>query len=176
MKKKLKVIRVIGIIGLVLSMVLLYLGVKGIANVRPASDYEDMGVHSFVPYRVLPITVENTSTGRDKRLNPIKTVYVVYYKTLDGTGYQWEVETGNSKNDASKVLIASESIERRVLSVKEIEKYMTVEAELTADSYVKGQKQYYIWMVGLSVGYLVFCLAVWVIVKRSGRINDIKRQ
>lgn len=168
------IIRVVGVIGLVLSMAFLYVGVKGIATVRPASGYEDMGVHTFSPYQVLPVSVENTSTGRDKRLNPTKTVYVVYYQTLDGTGYRWEVDTG-SKSEANRILAAGESVERRVLSIKETGKYITVGAELTADTYVEGQKQRYFWMAGLSGGYLVLCLAGWVIVKQSQRKDNEKQ-
>ena len=168
------IVRVVGVIGLVLSMAYLYVGVKGIATVRPASGYEDMGVHTFSPYQVLPVSVENTSTGRDKRLNPTKTVYVVYYQTLDGTGYRWEVDTG-SKSEANRILDAGESVERRVLSIKETGKYITVGAELTADTYVEGQKQRYFWMAGLSGGYLVLCLAGWVIVKQSQRKDNEKQ-
>lgn len=166
------IIRVVGVIGLVLSMAFLYVGVKGIATVRPASGYEDMGVHTFYPYQALPTSVENTSTGRDKRLNPTKTVYVIDYKTLDGSGYQWYVNTGNSKSEANRILAAGESVERRVLSIKETGKYITVGAELTADTYVEGQKQRYFWMVGLSGGYLVLCLAGWVIMKQSQKKNN----
>ncbi len=162
-------------IGLVLSMAFLYVGVKGIVTVRPASGYEDMGVHTFSPYQVLPVSVENTSTGRDKRLNPTKTVYVIDYKTLDGSGYQWHVNTGNSKSEANRILAAGESVERRVLSIKENGKYITVEAELMADTYVEGQKQRYFWMVGLSGGYLVLCLAGWVIVRQSQRKDNEKQ-
>lgn len=163
------IILAVGVIGLVLSMAFLYVGVKGIATVRPASGYEDMGVHTFSPYRVLPVSVENTSTGRDKRLNPKKTVYVVYYQTLDGSSYQWQVDTGSSKSEANKILAAGESVERRVLSIRGTGKYITVGAELTADTYVEGQKQRYFWMAGLSGGYLVLCLAGWVIMRQSQR-------
>ena len=166
------IIRVVGVIGLVLSMAFLYVGVKGIVTVRSASGYEDMGVHTFYPYQALPTSVENTSTGRDKRLNPTKTVYVIDYKTLDGSGYQWYVNTGNSKSEANRILAAGESVERRVLSIKETGKYITVGAELTADTYVEGQKQRYFWMVGLSGGYLVLCLAGWVIMKQSQKKNN----
>lgn len=166
------IVRVVGVIGLVLSMAFLYVGVKGIVTVRPASGYEDMGVHTFYPYQALPTSVENTSTGRDKRLNPTKTVYVIDYKTLDGSGYQWHVNAGSSKSEANRILAAGESVERRVLSIKESGKYITVEAELTADTYVEEQKQQYFWMVGLSGGYLVLCLAGWVIVKQSQKRDN----
>lgn len=160
-----RIVVTICIMGIIPAVCSLYLGVQGITAIRPASDYEDMGVHTFSPYRVLPHSVENTSTGRDKRLYPTKTVYVVYYQTSDGTRYQWEVETGNDKDYANQILAAGESVDRRVLSIRETGKYMTVDAELTADTYVVGQQKRHLRMVWLSGGYLVLCLVVWVVGK-----------
>ena len=166
MEKFKGIVRVIGTIGLILSIAFLSLGVKGITTLHPASDYEDMGVHTFFPYRVLPHSVKNTSgSSRDRRMNPTKTVYMVYYKTEDGTGYQWKRDAGSSKDSANKILAAGESVDRRVLSIKENGKYMTVDAQLTADTYVAGQQQRYLWMVGLSGGYLVLCFVAWVVAK-----------
>lgn len=42
---------------------------------------------------------------------------------------KWKLSS--SKSAANQILTAGESVERRVLSVKETGKYMTVEAELT---------------------------------------------
>lgn len=160
------IVRMIGIMGLILSIAFLVLGVKGIATIRPASDYEYMGIHTFSPYKVLPHTVENHTTGRDKRNNPTKTVYVVYYQTSDGTGYQWKLETSNDKDYANQILAEWESVDCRVLSIKENGKYMTVDAELTADTYIAGQQKQYLWMVGLSGSYLVLCFVAWLVMKR----------
>ena len=160
------IVRVIGIMGLILSIACFILGVKEIATIHPASDYEDMGVHTFSPYTVLPHTVENRATGRDKRNNPTKTVYVVYYQASDGTDYQWKLETSNDKDYANQILAKGESVDRRVLSIKENGKYMTVDADLTADSYVAEQQKRYLWMAGLSGGYLVLCVVVWLVMKR----------
>ena len=77
-------------------------------------------------------TVENHATGRDKRNNPTKTVYVVYYQTPDGTGCQWKLETSNDKDYANQILAKGESVDRRVLSINENGKYMIVDADLTA--------------------------------------------
>ena len=116
--------------------------------------------------------MENTSTGRDKRLNPTKTVYVVYYQATDASGYQWQVETGNSKSEANRILAEGEHVERRVLSIRDSRKYITVEAGQTADTYTAVQKQKYLLMAGLSVGYLVISLTVWVVVwwKKTGKL------
>lgn len=160
------IVRVISIMGLILSIACFILGVKEIATIRPASDYEDMGVHTFSPYKVLPHTVENHATGRDKRNIPTKTVYVVYYQASDGTGYQWKLETSNDKNYANQILAKGDSVDRRVLSIKENEKYMTMDADLTADTYVAGQQKRYLWMAGLSGSYLLLCFAVWLVMKR----------
>lgn len=40
-------------------------GIKNLAVIRPANDYEDKRVYEFIPYRVLPAQRENTgATGR----------------------------------------------------------------------------------------------------------------
>ncbi len=73
--------------------------------------------------------------------------------------------TKNNKDYANQILAAGESVDRRVLSIRETGKYMTVDAELTADTYVSGQQKRYLWMVWLSGGYLLLYLVVWVVVK-----------
>ena len=76
------------------------------------------------------------------------------------------METSNDKDYANQILAKGESVDRRVLSIKENGKYMTVDADLTADTYVAGQQKRYLWMVGLSGGYLVLCVVVWLVMKR----------
>lgn len=98
--------------------------------------------------------------------NPTKTVYVVYYQTSDDTGYQWKLESSNDKDYANRILAKGESVDRRVLSIKENGKYMTVDAELTADTYAAGQQKRYLWMIGLSGSYLLLCFVVWLVMKR----------
>lgn len=80
--KKLKpFITVAGIMLLLASAAMGYFSAQRLSSIIPASDYEDKGVYSFVPVRVLPVQVENTgATGRARRMNPTKTVYVVHYR------------------------------------------------------------------------------------------------
>lgn len=164
-KKFSGIIRILGIFGIIISMAFLYLGIKGISQIRPATDYTDTGVHTFVPYRVLPQTMENHATGRSKRNNPTKTIYVVHYHTLDGTKYQWK-QNSSYKNSAEQILAKGESVNRRVLSIKEERKYITVEPELTAETYAAGQQKRHHWMIVLSSCYLVTCCVMWVVLKR----------
>ena len=106
MKKSQKIIYYLSIIGLLVSLAFLCLGIKGISGVHQASEYTDEGVYTFVPYHVSAITVENTSTGRDKRIHPTKTIYAVYYHTLEKSVYQWKVETGNRNTLNAPVVTA----------------------------------------------------------------------
>ncbi len=99
-----------------------------------------------------------------------------YYQTSDGMCYQWKVETSNNKDDANQILAAGESVDRGVLSIKETGKYMTVDAELTADTYVAGQQKRYLRMVWLSGGYLLLYLVVWVVVKCCRKKDKEKRK
>lgn len=81
---------VAGLMLLILATVMIYLSAKGLFTIPSADSYQDNGTHTFEPYQVLPIQVQNTSAySRDRRMNPTKTVYMVYYRATDGSGYQW---------------------------------------------------------------------------------------
>lgn len=76
--KKLKpFITAVGVMLLLAAVTMGYFSAQRLSSIIPASGYEDKGVYSFVPVRVLPVQVENTgATGRARRMNPTKTVYM----------------------------------------------------------------------------------------------------
>ena len=93
MRRLKTIIPIAGILLLILSAASLYVAMRDISKVRPAEDYEDQGVRSFEPYAVYPVQAPNTgASGRDRRMNPTKTIYMVYYRAADGSGYQWSGE------------------------------------------------------------------------------------
>ena len=93
MRRLKTIIPIAGILLLILSAASLYVAMRDISKVHPAEDYEDQGVRSFAPYAVYPVQVQNTgASGRDRRMNPTKTVYMVYYLATDGSGYKWSDE------------------------------------------------------------------------------------
>ena len=59
-----------GVVLFVLAASCLYVGVSELSDIRPASDYEDKGIHTFMPYQTLTTQVKNTATGRQQRLHP----------------------------------------------------------------------------------------------------------
>ena len=75
--KKLKpFITAVGVMLLLAAVTMGYFSAQRLSSIIPASGYEDKGVYSFVPVRVLPVQVENTgATGRARRMNPTKTVW-----------------------------------------------------------------------------------------------------
>lgn len=164
--------RIIGLMLFILSVVLAYEGWKGFSAIRPADGYEDRGIHTFLPYRVLPTQVENTSSSRRSRQrNPTKTVYVVYYRATDGTGYRWRTQA-SSKTSGQKIVKDKAPVERRVLAIRGAKKYISVEAEQTAESYTSGLKRRYGWMFGISAAYIAAYLAAWGIILLKGRRKD----
>lgn len=170
MKRLKTTIGVAGMLLFILAAAFLFLGLKGLPTVLPASDYEDMGTQTFSPYRVTPIQVKNTATGRNKRLKPTKTAYMVCYRALvDGTAYEWKVNAGSTKDKAQQIQSAG-NVERRILKVKESGNVVTTEPEQTAESYTNRQKQRYVFMVGLSAAYLAIYLAAWVILLKRRKI------
>ena len=60
----------VGIMLLIGAVLCLYFSLRNLSSIRPASAYEDMGVHTFVPEEVYPVQRENHATGRQKRNHP----------------------------------------------------------------------------------------------------------
>lgn len=123
-------------------------------RIRPASAYTDQGVHRFEPYEVLPVQVKNTSgTGRSRRMHPTKTIYLLYYRATDGSGYRWSKEVP-SKTYGRKRIEEGAPVERRVLSVTGENAYISVEAHLSAESYTRGLRRKYLLFFSVCILYL----------------------
>ena len=85
MQKLKSIIFVAGLMLLILAAVVGYLSIKYLSAILPVDSYEDKGLYTFLPYQVLPVQVENTgASGRARRMNPTKTVYMVYYRDTSG--------------------------------------------------------------------------------------------
>ena len=154
-----------GVMLFVLSAVMIYLSIQGLSDIRPASDYEDQGVYTFLPYEVLPVQVKNTSaSSRDRRMNPTKTVYMVLYRDTSGAGYRWREQTP-APELGEKTVEAGQTVARRVLSIPSSRTYITVVPEQSAQSYTDGLRQKYSLFLGLSVAYILFYLAVWYVIR-----------
>ncbi len=152
----------------VLAAAGLYVGVTELSKIQPASAYEERGVHPFSSYKSFPTQVKNTAGGRQQRMNPTKTVYLVCYRATDGSGYEWKDQV-SSESAAEDRVAARESVERRVLSIKETGEYFTIDGGQTAESYVSGRRLRCLIMSGASTVYLVIYLIGWGIVSRKGR-------
>lgn len=165
------IISVAGILLLILSAVLVYVAMQGLRELRPAEDYEDRGVHSFQPYEVYPVQVENTgASGRERRMRPTKTVYMVYYRAVDGSGYQWSSEA-SSKDRGREIVAAGETMERRVLSIPSGGTYITIEPDQTAGSYTEALQERYTWAAGLGALYIFFYITGWFLLKALRRLR-----
>lgn len=138
----------------------LYFILWNLSSIRPASAYEDLGVHTFVPEEVYPVQRENHATGRQKRNHPTTTVYIVRYRAEDESGYQYKYESGSVESTAQNILEAGEPIERRVLSIRDENGYITSDADETAQTYEARQKHTYWTIAGVSAAYLLVWLAV----------------
>lgn len=151
--------KIVSIILLLVAIIGAGTGIRNMADIRLASDYEDKGVYEFIPYRVLPAQRENTgAVGRQRRLHPTKTVYVLHYKALGHPSYSYKLDTAGEYT-AKQMLAEKKSVLRRVLAIKATKRYITVEPELTAETYTRNQQYKYIWIIGCSLLYIV-CFAV----------------
>ena len=141
------------IVLLLLAAALIYAGGSLLLSVRSADEYEDKGIMTFEPYRVLPHSVRNTGNAYSRRTNPTKTVYMVYYRA-PGSGYEWHREAA-SKSVGEKIVTQGEPVERRVLVIVEEGSYITVEADQTAESYTAGLRRRGYAVIGGAVVLLI---------------------
>ena len=169
MKKLKSIVFVAGLMLLILAAAMGYLSIKYLSMIVPTDSYEDKGVYTFSPYQVLPVQVQNTgASGRDRRMNPTKTVYMVYYRATDGSGYKW-TERAITPEMGQAVVNAGITVERRVLSIPDRGTYITVEPGQTAESFTAEWRQKYIITLGLSAGYLLLYLLTWCMIWRKNK-------
>ena len=169
--KKLKpFITAVGVMLLLAAVTMGYFSAQRLSSIIPASGYEDKGVYSFVPVRVLPVQVENTgSTGRARRMNPTKTVYMVHYRDTGRKGYQWKFQAATHET-GQKIVNQRIAVERRVLSIPaDNHSYITIESEETAESYTAELRQKNIMILTFSGIYILLYAATWgvILMKRS---------
>ncbi len=106
--------------------------IKGLLTIPSANTYEDSGLHTFEPYQVLPVQVQSSSAySRCRRVSPAKTVYMVYYRATDGSGYQWSGRA-ITRELGQETVKAGVPITRRVLSASGGRARITVEPRQTA--------------------------------------------
>lgn len=164
MKKLKSIFFVAGVMLLILSAVMAYLSIEELSAMLPADSYTDRGVYTFAPYEVASEQVKNTSaSSRERRMNPTKTVYIICYRDIGGSGYRWKERTVTPEMGQA-VVDAGTTVERRVLSIPDRRTYITVEPEQTAASYTAGLGQRYIMALGLSAAYLLVYLLVWFMI------------
>ena len=157
-----------GVLLLILSAAALIACAGQRAGLRPAEAYEDKGIYTFSPYRVLPHQEKNNSSGRTQRMNPTKTVYMVYYRAVNGAGYQWSRQVA-SKEAGYRAIEQGERVQRRVLSIPAEGTYITVDPKLSAEDYAGGLRRKYIWIMSASGAYLLAWPLGWALVLRAKR-------
>ena len=163
------IVFVAGVMLLILAAVMCYLSIEELSALPSADSYMDRGVYTFVPYEVASEQVKNTSAdSRDRRMHPTKTVYIVCYRDIGGSGYRWKERTVTHEMGQA-IVDAGVAVERRVLSIPDRRTYITVEPEQTAASYTVGLRQRYIMALGLSAGYLLVYLLVWFMIWRKNK-------
>ena len=160
---------VAGFMLLILAAVMIYLSAKGLFTIPSANSYQDNGTRTFEPYQVLPVQVRNSSSySRDRRMNPTKTVYMVYYRATDGSGYQW-TDRAITRELGQETVKEGVPVTRRVLSIPSDRTYITVEPDQTAESYTAGLRQKYVLALALSAAYILVYLVIWGVILSKKR-------
>ena len=153
------------IILFLLAIGMIYAGGSLLLSVRSSDEYEDKGIMTFEPYRVLPQSVRNTGNAYSRRTNPTKTVYMVYYRA-SGSGYEWHREVA-SQSVGERIVAQGEPVERRVLVIVEEGSYITVEADQTAESYTAGLRRRGYAVIGGAVALLIIPTIAKLLDKRQ---------
>ena len=154
---------------LTLAKAMIYLSAKELLTIPSANSYQDNGTHTFEPYQVLPVQVQNTSAySRDRRMNPTKTVYMVYYRATDGSGYQW-TDRAITRELGQETVKEGVPVTRRVLSIPSDRTYITVEPDQTAESYSAGLRRKYVLALALSAAYILVYLVIWGVILSKKR-------
>lgn len=159
--KKLKPVGVLlSVMLLLLSSTILYFSIQDLSTLRSPSDCVDMGVHTFVPYAILPTPVKNTSTGRDGRTNPTKTVYLVQYLAADGTGYRYNEQGGSTRHQAQQLYDQGPKRQRVVL-VPADNVFFTIPANRTIEEHLDRTRNVRTALLVLSGSYLFLYGTGW---------------
>ena len=119
-----------GVMLLALALACLYVGQRAFLRSVRQQRTKIWECILFLLIRLYPTQVKKIppAAARDSCIR--RTVYLVYYRATDGSGYQWKDEV-QYRNAAEKMVAAEENVERRVLSIRESGKYITVEGDQT---------------------------------------------
>lgn len=164
--------------GAILLVAALMAGISGWNQRRvlpAAADLEDMGVHTFRPYQVLPYSVKNTGNTRNRRTNPTRTVYMVTYNADDGSGYRFRYKV-SSQSEGQELIAENKVVERKVLYNKKEEKQLYIEAGQSIDEYVAEQKKQSNGKLLLCIAYVIFYAACFMAVKTCFREKGKKKR
>ena len=104
-------------------------------------------------------------------MNPTKTVYIICYRDIGGSGYRWKERTVTPEMGQA-VVDAGTTVERRVLSIPDRGTYITVEPEQSAGSYTAGLRQKYTTILALAGAYVLLYGLGWcvlILVKKAKR-------
>ncbi len=176
MRKVRSIFSMAGILLLILSAAMGYIAIRDRSAILPAESYEDKGVYTFLPYQVLPVQVENTgAVGRSRRMHPTRTVYMVYYRAADGSGYQWTDEAP-TRELGQEIVDAGAAVERRVLSVPADRTYITVAPDQSAESYTESLERRYDLSLGLAAIYIFFYIIVQAVSSVWKRLRGRDRE
>lgn len=101
-------------------------------------------------------------------MNPKKTIFVIYYKATDGSGYTWN-KLATDREQGTETIKNSIPVSRRVLTISADNTYITVEQQENAKSYTAKLRQKYTITLTLAVIYILLYIVVWIIIIIKGK-------
>ncbi len=106
-------------------------------------------------------------------MRPTKTIYMLYYRATDGSGYQWSRKVV-SKTSGQKMIEEGMPVERRVLSITGENTYLTTESHLNAKTYTRQLRQQCRIRFFICILYLIFYGSFWLLrrIYKNSRLSS----
>lgn len=137
----------------------------------PAEAYEDKGIYTFVAKNTYPTQVKTTGSRSSHYRTTTRTVYMVEYKAKEYSGYRWR-EEAPSQTTGKEWVKEGKTVQRRVLSIKDTNTYISVDPKYTAETYVSHNKSRYTMFLLIPGLYLIGYTAVWLHNREKRRLEE----
>ena len=146
------IVKVISIMGAVISLIVIFFAVKGYYSLPSADDYVDKGIYTFMPSRTYTMQEKYKIKISRSWQERSRSVNVVEYRAHKD-GYRHLVKV-DSKTDGQNLVREHVAIQRKIFSLKNTKDFITVGSEETTVNYTNRARLKYILFFSASAFYL----------------------
>lgn len=136
-------------------------GLDLMEGLRSADEYQDQGVKTFVATHVVALQEETHGTSSMRRRNPTHTVYYLEYRAQEHSGWRYRDKMGKSLGEQR--IKDGATVQRRVMTIKDTNRYVTTEVDETPESFAHSEHSYAQILVGLGSAYIASYLTYLIL-------------